>query len=75
MSPEVFFFGLEFVNRVVAVAAERDRFVHLLAGEVLFEPLVAVAGTWDQVVFGGSLFRRAVAKQASWQLVHCVTAV
>ena len=47
MTTEVFFFGLEFVDCVVAVAAERDRFSHLIASEVFLEPLITMAGARD----------------------------
>ena len=73
VTTEVFFFGLEFVDCVVAVTAERDRFLHLIASEVFLEPLIAMASARDQVMFGGSLFRRSTAKQTIRQwLVHCV---
>ena len=72
VSAEVFFFGLKFVYGVMAVATQRDRFLHLLTSKVLLEPFIAVASARDQMMFGGSLFRRSAAKQASGQwLVHC----
>lgn len=49
------------MNRPVAVAAERNRSLHLLAREVLFEPLVAVASTGNQVMLGGAALRYALA--------------
>ena len=65
VSAEVFFFGLKFVYGVMAVATQRDRFLHLLTSKVLLEPFIAVASARDQMMFGGSLFLRSAAKQAS----------
>ena len=64
MPAEVLFFGHELVDGVVAIAAERNRLLHLLASEVLLEPLVAMAHPRNQMVFGGSFFRRSFAEQA-----------
>ena len=62
MPAEFFFFWHELVDGVVAVAAERNRFSHLLASEVLLKPLVAMAHSRNQMVFGGSFFRRSFAE-------------
>ena len=62
MPAEFFFFWHELVDGVVAVSAKRNRFSHLLAGEILLEPLVAVTSPRNQMVFGGSGFRRSFAE-------------
>ena len=56
VAAEFFFFGHKLVDGVVAVAAERDRLLHLLASEVLLKPLVAVTGAWNQMMLGRSFF-------------------
>ena len=61
---ELFFFGDQFVNFLVAIFADGNRFIHLLAREVLLEPFVLVAGSGDQVMFRCSGFGKAVAKAA-----------
>ncbi len=40
------------MNGLVAFVADRDCLLHLLPGEPFFEPLVAVAGAGDKVMFG-----------------------
>ena len=59
---KVFFFRLKFVDGVVAVATQWDRFLHLLPREVLLEPFIVVARARNQVMLGGTLFRRSITK-------------
>ena len=49
VSPQ-FLFGDHVVDRVVALAAQIETLLHLLAGKVLFEPLVAMQCSWNAVV-------------------------
>lgn len=43
------------MDRVVAIAAGRDRFPHLSPRKPFLEPLVAMAGAGDQMMFGGPI--------------------
>ena len=49
----------------VTIAADVDRLVHLLTREVLLEPLVSMASTWNQVMFGRAPLGDPVAEIAS----------
>ncbi|MEM6365668.1 MAG: hypothetical protein AAF539_11470 [Planctomycetota bacterium] len=54
----------------MTVTADRNRSVHFFSGKAFFEPLVAVAPSWNQVVLSRSRFQDATA-----QLARLVTAI
>lgn len=59
---EFFHVGNQAVNGFMAVAANVDRLVQLLASETLLEPLIAVAGSRNQMMHGGAAFDSTPAK-------------
>lgn len=64
MSPQFFLARHKFVNGPVAVTAHRDGYLHLLARVSRLKPLVAVASTRNQMVFGRSQFDDPTAQLA-----------
>ena len=54
----------------MAIRTQRDRVIHLLTGEPLFEPLVAMATSGDQMVRG-----RPSTMGASAQAAHALTTI
>jgi hypothetical protein len=52
VAPQFFFIRDQTMNRSVAIAADVNRAVHLLAIEPLLEPLVAVQRAGDEVMLG-----------------------
>ena len=47
MPAEFFFAGDQIMDRAVTIAANRDRFLHLLSRKSLLEPFILVAGAGD----------------------------
>ncbi len=75
MSSKVFLTRHEFVHRVVTLAAKRNCFTHLFSREVLLEPLVAVAGSRNQMMFCRAFFRLPMAQSTLGKLlVHLLHA-
>jgi hypothetical protein len=64
VSTELFFAWNELVDCLVAVVAQVDGFVHLVAAKAFLEPLVAVAGAGNQMVFVSSPFSKPPAQFA-----------
>ena len=62
------------VNGFVAVAANVDRLVQLFASETLLEPLIAVAGPWNQMMLGGAAFDNTPAELTP-QTAHGATLI
>jgi len=50
------------MDLIMAIATQGDRFCHLGAGKVLFEPLVFVTGARNQMVLCRSTFSDSLAK-------------
>ena len=73
VATERLFFWDKLVNRVVAFPAHTDGFLHLFSRVVLFEPLVAMASPWNQMVLCGPTLGNASTK-STWllRLVHCI---
>ena len=61
------------MNCVVAIATQADRLPHLLASEVLFEPLVTMASPWNQVMLSRSCLGDAITKPALILLFHLLS--
>ena len=64
--------GEQFVYGTMAIGADGDRLTHLATRECLFEPLVGVAGSRDQVVFGCATFGRPLTKATNGLFAHYV---
>jgi hypothetical protein len=63
MSTQLFLFRHKLVDGIVAVATKRNRRLHLLAREILFEPFVAVAGSRNQVMLSRAFLWQPIAKR------------
>jgi len=75
ITAKFFFPWHKLVDCIVTGPAKRNRLTHLLAREVLLEPLVAVASSRDQVMFGGAAFRLSMTKHTlSHWLTHLLDA-